>query len=54
MTEAGEVVMEVWNWPALHSSSLEEVAFASSPLVNHSSCRKIKEVSEVLQLSQIY
>jgi hypothetical protein len=43
MTEDGEVFLGVWNGTALHSSSLEEAAFASSPLVNHSSCRKNKE-----------
>jgi len=35
MTVEGELFLEVWNWLALHSPSQEEVAFASSPLVNH-------------------
>lgn len=55
MTEAGEVFLEVevWNSPVLHSSSQEEAAFASSPQVNHSSCSKDREESQVLQMSQI-
>jgi len=53
MTEDGEVFLEVWNGTARHSSSLEEAAFASSPLVNHSSCRKNKEERKILQLCQM-
>lgn len=43
MIVVGELFLEVWNWLALHSPSLEEEAFASSPQVNHSNCQQNKE-----------